>query len=145
MLDRFLENAMAYTLQGRVYCPQKTKTLSRGQLDNVVYIPHVETTRALALTFQRDNTTEKGLIDGKTEMDHRQAQKMKHWYSSFDFFPILIRYATFRPPRRETSPRVQLSFRGCYRYVYVQRAAVCTGTTICTGTGTWVSGGSVGG
>ena len=53
--------------------------------------------------------------------------------------PLLDHYAV-RPHRG-----FQLSFRGCYRYVYVQRAAVCTGSTVCTGTGTWVSGGSVGG
>ena len=57
---------------------QKTKTFSRGQLDNIAYIPHGDTTRALALTFQRDNTTEKGLGEDKTEMDHTQAQKVKN-------------------------------------------------------------------
>ena len=57
---------------------KKSKTLSREQLDNVAYIPHGQTTRALALTLQQDSTTENGLGDDKTEIDHRQAQKVKN-------------------------------------------------------------------
>ena len=51
-------------------------TLSSGQLDNVAYIP-TERPCALALTFQRDNTTEKGLGEELTETDQGQAQKVK--------------------------------------------------------------------
>ena len=46
--------------------------------------------------------------------------------------------ATFGPPRRDTPPRMHLYFRGFHRHMYVQLVPVCTGT------GTWVSGGSVG-
>ena len=60
---------------GTYFAHKKTKTLSRGQLDSVAYILHGETTRGLPLTFQRDNTTEKGLGEDKTEMDHSKLRK----------------------------------------------------------------------
>ena len=131
---------MAYTPRGRVFCPQKT-TLFRGQLDNVAYIPHGETTWPTANIPTRQHGEGSG----------RSKKRNVPWASSkreklilVRFFPdsrtIHRQHATFCfRTRRETSPRMQLFFRGCYRYVHVQRAAVYIGT------GTWVSGGPVGG
>lgn len=44
MLAGFVAKINAHTLRGRVKCPQKPRTLSRGQRDNIAYIPHEENT-----------------------------------------------------------------------------------------------------
>ena len=59
-----------------MYVAHKTKKQSKGKLVIVDYIPHGET-RALALTFQGEKITEKGLGEKLRETDQGQAQKVK--------------------------------------------------------------------
>ena len=79
------------TLRGRVYCPQKH---SREGSLRTLPTPLAERPRALALTFQRDNTRQEGLGEDLTEKDQGQAQKVKIRPSGFDRFPGVIRYVT---------------------------------------------------
>ena len=53
-----------------------TKHQSKGQLD-IFAISPTDISRTLALTFQRDNTTDTGLGEELTETDQGQRKKVK--------------------------------------------------------------------